>query len=66
MLEGGRAFPILFAEDIMITGPDTAMATLYWVNEHTNEVVAGPHQIVEFVNVDGEWLMLDLVEGGRG
>lgn len=64
--EGGRAFPVLFADEIRITGPETASATLYWVDEQSRQITAGDMQVIQFVKVDGEWLILDLRTGGLG
>lgn len=50
--------PTIFAEDIMITGPDTARATVYFVNTETLEVsIHSPNVWYEFVKVDGQWLL---------
>lgn len=65
--EGGRSFPILFAEDIVITGPDTATAEIYFVNETTGAVNPGLVYTIEFVRVDGQWLINAYTEGnGKG
>ena len=63
---GGHNYLTIFAEDIDIIGPDTALARAYFVNTVTREVrVTTPH-IYEFVKVDGQWLINDYREGGRG
>lgn len=56
-LEGGRAIPTIFAEDIEVTGPDTAVASLYFVNEKTGEVMPTTPLTYGFVKVDGQWLI---------
>jgi hypothetical protein len=66
-LEGGRSFPTIFAEDIVITGPDTAYAKVYFVNEKTGEVtVDAPRVRYGFVKVDGQWLIDSYQEGLPG
>jgi hypothetical protein len=65
--EGGRSFPTIFAEDIVITGPDTAYARVYFVNETTGEVtVDAPRVMYGFVKVDGKWLIDSYQEGLPG
>ena len=65
--EGGRSFPTLFAEDIAMTGPDTATAVVYFVNENTGAVNPGLVYTIEFVRVDGQWLINAYTEGnGKG
>jgi hypothetical protein len=63
----GRSFPTIFAEDIVITGPDRATATAYLANTETQEVVPDtPDLHFEFVRVDGAWLIDGYREGGLG
>lgn len=51
-------YATIFAEDIMITGPDTATATVSFVNSGTLEVsIHSPNVSYEFVKVDGQWLL---------
>ena len=65
--EGGRSFPTIFAEDIVITGPDTAYAKVYFVDETTGEVTAdAPRVRYGFVKVDGQWLIDSYREGIGG
>lgn len=65
--EGGRSFPTIFAEDIVITGPDTAYAKAYFVDEMTGEVNAdAPSVTYGFVKVDGQWLIDSYREGIGG
>ena len=65
--EGGHSFPTIFAEDIVITGPDTAYAPVYFVNERTGEVSPdGPKITYGFVRVDGQWLIDSYREGVGG
>lgn len=64
VLEGGRAFQTLFAEDIIIIGPNTATAQLYFVDEKTREVQVSDPLVLEFVKVDGQWLLHSSREGG--
>lgn len=53
--EGGGASPTIFAEDIVITGPNTAMAYAYFVNPETQEVMVTTPLTFWFENVDGQW-----------
>lgn len=63
----GRSFPTIFAEDIVITGPDRATATAYFVNTETREVVPDtPDLHFEFVRIDGQWFIDGYREGGLG
>lgn len=56
--QGGGAFPTIFAEHIEIIGPDTASASVYFINEKTGEVSAdAPSITYGFVKVDGQWLI---------
>ncbi len=65
--EGGRSFPTIFAEDIVITGPDTAYAKAYFVDETTGEVNPDATPLrFGFVKVDGQWLIDSYREGGLG
>jgi hypothetical protein len=65
--EEGRSFPTIFAEDIVITGPDTAYAMAYFVNETTGEVNADVSSVRHgFVKVDGKWLIDSYREGNLG
>jgi hypothetical protein len=64
--EGGGSFPTIFAEDIVITGPDTAYARAYFVNEATGDVTPGTPLTYGFVKVDGEWLIDSYREGNGG
>jgi hypothetical protein len=63
----GRSFATIFAEDIVITGPNRATATAYFVNTETQEVVPDtPDLHFEFVRIDGQWLIDSYREGGLG
>ena len=62
----GRAFPTIFAGDIVVTGPDTARAHAFWVDEVTREVLPQDPLVVEFVRVDGRWLLDSYREVQRG
>lgn len=64
---GSRNVATIFAEDIVITGPDRATATAYFVDTTTRQIVPdGPALQFDFVNVDGQWLIDGYREGGRG
>lgn len=60
----GGSFPTLFADDIEITGPQTARAQVVFVDRVTNEVIPGLAYNVGFVLVDGQWLMDSYVQVG--
>lgn len=60
----GRGLPSIFARDIRIVGPDRAQAAAYFVNEYTGEVATMSPQYIEFVKVDGRWL-IDSISGGE-
>lgn len=64
--QGGRAFPTIFAEDIVISGPDTAFAVAYPVDEKTGEVVPGNSQAYYFKKVNGQWLLDTYAADSRG
>ncbi len=64
--EGGGGSPTIAPEDIVITGPDTAIARAYFVNETTREVSVSTPLTYGFVNVDGQWLFDSYSEGSRG
>ncbi len=65
--EGGRSFPTIFAEDIVITGPDTAYAKVYFVNQNNGEISPdSPSVTYGFVKVDGQWLIDSYREGIGG
>jgi hypothetical protein len=64
--EGGASYPTIFAEDIVITGPDTAYARSYSIDETTGEVTPGTPITWGFVKVDGQWLIDTYREGGLG
>lgn len=66
VVEEGRSFPTIFAEDIVITGPDTAIAQAHFVNERTREVTSITPLTFGFVEVDGQWLIDSYSEGGGG
>jgi hypothetical protein len=59
---GGNGIPALFPEDIVLTGPDTAVARIYFVVPETGEVMAVTPQMYEFVRVDGEWLINEYIQ----
>jgi len=60
-------FPTIFPEDIIITGPDTAIATVYFVNPETREVSVSSGQLIYgFAKVDGQWLIDTYSEGVGG
>lgn len=62
----GQAGPVLFADDIVMTGPQTASAQVVFVNEKTNAVQPGIAYTARFVLVDGEWLLDAYTEFGAG
>lgn len=66
VFEGGRSFPMVFAEDIGITGPDTAYAQVYFVDEKTGAVSPGLVLNFGFVKVDGQWVINTYREGLGG
>ena len=49
--------PIISAEDIVITGPDTARVPGYTVDQRTGNVVQATKVTYTFVEVDGQWLL---------
>lgn len=63
---GGNSYPTMFPEDIIIIGPDTAIATVYFVNPETREVSVSGLFTLEFVKVDGQWLVNEYRGGGGG
>lgn len=63
--QGGRAFQVILAEDIVITGPDTATATAYFIDEQTREITHATPYVYTFVYVDGVW-KIDSVREGIG
>lgn len=66
VLTGGGAGPVLFADDIMITGPETASAQVVFVNEVTNAVQPGFAYTARFVLMDGHWLLDSYTEALKG
>ncbi len=49
--------PVISAEDIVITGPDTARVPGYIIDQRTGNVVQGTMVTYTFVNFDGQWLL---------
>ncbi len=68
MSEPGRTFfPTIFPEDIVITSPDTAVASVFFVDPETREVSVASGQLTYgFVKVDGQWLIDTYREGLGG
>lgn len=64
---GGQAGPVLFADDILMTGPESASAQVVFVDEKTNAVQPGIAYTAHFVLVDGQWLLDNyILVGSRG
>jgi len=62
---GGGYYQTIFADDIVIAGPDYAIARATWVN--VKGEIGLFHQITwEFVKVDGEWKINAFHEPGGG
>jgi len=66
--ESARAFfPTIFPDDIVITGPDTAVARVYFVDPETRDISVASGQVTYgFVKVDGQWLIDTYSEGLGG
>jgi hypothetical protein len=65
-LEGGWSYPTIFAEDIVMVGPDTAVVQAYMVNETTAAVQPATPMTYTFARVDGQWLIDSYREGVGG
>lgn len=63
--EGG-ARPTIFPDEISMVGPDHAVATAYWISIDTLELQILTPRILEFVKIDGVWLIDFSLDGGRG
>jgi len=63
---GGRAFPSMLKGDLRMVGPDRIQAPLYWIDENTREVVLLTPYSVQFIRIDGVWLVNFYGEPGRG
>ena len=45
-----------------VTGPDTAVAMVYFVVPETGEVMVVDPQMYQFVKVDGVWLINEYIQ----
>jgi hypothetical protein len=63
---GGRGFPSMIEGDMQMVGPDRIVAPLYWIDENTREVLLLTPYSVQFIQVDGEWLVNFYGEPGMG
>ena len=59
---GGHGIPTLLPGDIVMTGPDTAVAMVYFVVPETGEVMVVDPQMYQFVKVDGVWLINEYIQ----
>jgi hypothetical protein len=53
----GRVFPSMIEGDMQMVGPDRIVAPLYWIDENTREVLLLTPYSVQFIRVDGVWLV---------
>lgn len=64
--DDGPSFPTIFAEDIVVNGPNQAHASAYFVNPKTGEVSPSTVISLNFVKIDGQWLLNTYREGLAG